>query len=83
MDCRGYSKRVVYINSKSITASLGVRLGRHCIQNDVSVAYISKKLGVSRMTVYNWFAGRSEPRDRYRLPIERILKQHAEENNKK
>lgn len=83
MDCRGYSKRVVDANSKSTSDSLGIRLGRHCIKNDIAVSYIAAKIGVSRMTIYNWFVGKSEPRDRYRLPIERLLKQHVEENKKK
>lgn len=78
MDYRGYSKRIVDANYKASTDSLGILLGRYCIQNDISASYIAGRFGVSRMTIYNWFTGKSEPRARYRTPIERYLREEAE-----
>jgi len=38
--------------------TLGNRLGRWCIYHDFSVVRVSKALGVTRQTVYNWFLGK-------------------------
>lgn len=38
--------------------SLGNQLGRWAIYHDFSVVRISKALGVTRQTVYNWFLGK-------------------------
>lgn len=38
--------------------SLGNQLGRWAIHHDFSVVRISKALGVTRQTVYNWFLGK-------------------------
>lgn len=51
----GYSLRIADLNKKADGALLGVKLGRVCIKNNVSVVEVSGVLGVSRQTVYNWF----------------------------
>jgi hypothetical protein len=38
--------------------SLGNQLGRWAIYHDFSVVRVSKALGVTRQTVYNWFLGK-------------------------
>ncbi len=67
----GYSQRLVEANRSADTTSLGVALGKLCIELGVSVNEVAGKLGVSRSTVYNWFWGSSIP-DRKRS--ERIAK---------
>jgi DNA-binding XRE family transcriptional regulator len=62
MDNRGYSKRVIDANKKASLDSLGVRLGRLCINEDISVAEVAEVLGVSRMTIYKWFTGHFTPK---------------------
>jgi DNA-binding XRE family transcriptional regulator len=57
----GYSKRVSNLNRQANRASLGVKLGRVCIKQDISVAEVATQLGVSRQTVYNWFVGTHVP----------------------
>lgn len=57
----GYSQRLVDANKKADASSLGVALGRLCIELGVSVNDVAKKLGVSRATVYNWFWGITTP----------------------
>jgi len=57
----GYSLRLVNLN-KAAGDSLGVRLGRTCIENNVPVAAVAEHLGVSRQTVYSWFIGAARPR---------------------
>jgi transcriptional regulator with XRE-family HTH domain len=58
---RGYSLRLRDLNMKADKRKLGVRLGRMCIEKDVSVLVVAKRMGVSRATVYNWFCGASSP----------------------
>ena len=38
--------------------SVGSQLGRWAIYHDFSVVRISRALGVTRQTVYNWFLGK-------------------------
>lgn len=57
----GYSLRIRDLNRAADVNSAGVMLGRVCIDKDVSVVAVSKALGVSRATVYNWFCGATVP----------------------
>jgi transcriptional regulator with XRE-family HTH domain len=57
----GYTTRLSSINKQASRASLGVKLGRVCIKQEIPVAEVSSQLGVSRQTVYNWFQGTHEP----------------------
>ena len=38
---------------------IGVQLGRVCINKDIPVSDVASFFGVSRMTVYSWFRGKS------------------------
>jgi len=57
----GYSTSIVSANKAASEESLGVQLGRVCIEHKVPVAVVSDRLCVSRQTVYNWFTGISMP----------------------
>ena len=57
----GYSQRLVDANKKADAKSLGVALGRLCIDLDISVGSVAERLEVSRATVYNWFWGATNP----------------------
>jgi hypothetical protein len=77
----GYSQRLVEANKKAdARKSLGVALGRICIDLGIPVNSVADKLGVSRATVYNWFWGVSFP-DRVRS--DRISKFLASVKNRK
>lgn len=70
----GYSLSLVEANKNaSVRGNIGVRLGRKCIKHGISVSEVAKKLGVSRMTVYHWFAGRYTPVDRYAKRVNELL----------
>ena len=56
----GYSQQLVKANKKADQTLLGVQLGRHCIKQDIPVAYVAESFGVSRTAVYAWFKGESE-----------------------
>ena len=53
----GYTARLIELNKRANISSLGVRLGRVCIKQDVPVSTVAEAMGVSRQTVYNWFTG--------------------------
>ena len=61
----GYSQRLAEANKKADASSLGVKLGRQCIKNGISVNTVAKHIGVSRSTVYNWFWGINSPREQH------------------
>ena len=71
MNLRGYSYQLVKANLSANPDLLGVQLGRYCITKDISVVDIAGKLGVSKMTVYHWFIGRSIP---HKARAEKITK---------
>jgi transposase len=58
----GYSARTIAMNKAADHRRLGVALGRAAIALGVSVSEISRLLGVSRQTVYNWFVGDYDPK---------------------
>jgi transcriptional regulator with XRE-family HTH domain len=57
----GYSQNLVAANKRLDAKSLGVALGRMCIEHGIPVSKVAEVLGVSRMAVYNWFLGASTP----------------------
>lgn len=70
----GYSQRIVALNKEADASSLGVALGRVCISTDYPVSDLAEKLGVSRTTVYKWFAGDCIPHSKYHAAINKLLK---------
>lgn len=48
-------------------------LGRKCIANNMEVIRVSEILGVSRMTIYNWFVGAHEPQAKHEVAINKLL----------
>jgi len=74
MSLRGYSLRLVRANQAADPNKIGVALGRYCISKDVSVAEIAHKFDVSRMAVYSWFTGVSEPHPSKAEEIAAMLK---------
>ena len=71
----GYSRRLIEVN-KLASDSLGVALGRLCIERDISVNHVSNDLGVSRATIYNWFWGLTIPAKKYEESIATFMRQH-------
>jgi len=69
----GYSQRLVDANKEADAKSLGVTLGRLCIKHGVPVSEVARYLHVSRMTVYNWFWGRSVPSNKHNDKIAEYL----------
>jgi hypothetical protein len=76
MSLRGYSFRLVKANQAADPKHIGVRLGRYCITNDIPVTTIAIKLGVTRMTIYNWFTGVGVPNKDKVRKIEKLLNKY-------
>ena len=56
---KGYSLLMADEIKSADTQLLGVQLGRVCINKDIPVSDVASFFGVSRMTVYSWFRGKS------------------------
>lgn len=39
------------------TSPLGMRLGKVCAEAELPAVYVAQVLGVTRMTIHNWFRG--------------------------
>jgi len=71
----GYSVKLVQLNKLADKKKLGVILGKECIRTSISVSQVAKIIGVSRMTVYNWFTGLHNPQEVYEPAIQGLLDQ--------
>jgi transcriptional regulator with XRE-family HTH domain len=60
-------------NKAADSKHIGVRLGRYCIAQDITVADIADRFEVSRMTIYNWFTGLAVPHKTMVEKIEKLL----------
>lgn len=65
----GYSRRLVDANNAASAESLGVVLGRICIERDLPVAEVAKAIEVSRATIYHWFGGKWSPSSKCKMKI--------------
>ena len=74
MSLRGYSYRLVKANKTADSKHIGVKLGKYCIANDITVIEIAKMFNVSRMTIYNWFIGETTPHKTAVTQIEKLIK---------
>jgi DNA-binding XRE family transcriptional regulator len=69
----GYSIGLMTANKQADIKSLGVALGRVCIQKGVSVREVADRFGVSRQAIYDWFKGDSVPDSSWNTQIERYI----------
>ena len=76
----GYSMSLAFANKKANVKNPGVALGRFCIDREIPVAKVAQSLGVSRMAVYNWFAGHAWPSREHIEAIERFIGRHKKRN---
>lgn len=54
---KGYSPKILEAVKNGDPDSFGVKFAKFCIAKKLSVDYVSKELGVTRMTLYRWFNG--------------------------
>jgi transposase len=72
----GYSQSLVEANKNADATSLGVALGRLCIERGIPVTEVAGVFKVSRATVYNWFWGQVTPNRSHNELIERFIARH-------
>jgi hypothetical protein len=72
----GYSARIVRLNKHANKSRLGVLLGRLCIALDIPASEVANILGVSKQTVYNWFVGTHDPKDKVEA-VTLYIKKHS------
>jgi DNA-binding transcriptional regulator YiaG len=72
----GYSARVVKLNKQASKSRLGVKLGRLCIALDIPTSEVAKAFGISKQTVYNWFMGTHDPKDKAEA-VAAYIKKHS------
>lgn len=70
---KGYSSKFIETVNASDNAQLGIRLGQLCIKNDIPVRDVSELLKVSRVTVYNWFSGKTKVKGDFKDKVEKII----------
>jgi hypothetical protein len=70
---QGYSLNLVSANKKANLKSVGVALGRFCIEREIPVITVADTFRVSRTAVYNWFSGLSVPSREHIEQIERFM----------
>jgi len=69
---RSYGQKFLLGLHKCEGDGLGVTLARSCVGANLPAKYVALALGVSRMTVYNWF--RNKPVcDKYKLRVEALI----------
>ena len=56
---KGYSLLMADEIKSADSQLLGVQLGRVCLNKDIPVSDVASFFGVSRMTVYSWFRGKT------------------------
>lgn len=69
----GYSIGLMTANKQASVKSLGVALGRVCIQKGISVREVADYFGMSRQAIYDWFKGDSVPDSSVHTRIERYI----------
>lgn len=58
---QGYTIKVADAIKNADGSLLGVKLGRVCLNRDISVQEAARTLDVTRQTIYQWFCGDTNP----------------------
>jgi hypothetical protein len=76
---RRYSDELVqYLNDPTVENTVGVRLGRLCVEAKIPAVYVAHATDVSRLAVHAWFRGGDIRRHNRRI-IE-ILIEHLQQD---
>jgi len=70
---KGYSLLMADEIKSADTQLLGVQLGRVCLNKDIPVSDVASFFGVSRMTVYSWFRGKSIVSGKHAEKMKKLL----------
>jgi hypothetical protein len=79
---RPYSEEFMRFINTTGSSSLGIRLGRACVRANLPLVYVARALGISKVTLFNWFRGRGmreSMRDRVEVFLE-VVERDLEAN---
>jgi hypothetical protein len=70
---RWYSEKFIQKVQGANQDKLGVRLGLACIRGEIPVNDVADFFKVSRVTIYNWFHGKTKVPTEHTEKIEKLL----------
>jgi hypothetical protein len=70
---RGYTTRFKRTVESADQTKLGVQLAKVCIQNDIPAIDVAEFMGVTKMTVYHWFKGKTNVLGPHKEKVEKLI----------
>lgn len=70
---RGYAALFAQRVLGAAGTSVGVQLGKLCVEHNIPVAWVAGQTGASRQTVYKWFLGEGSPQADRLVKVEKLL----------
>ena len=70
---RGYSTLFIRKVEEADQGDLVIQFASACIDRELPIAEIARRMEVTRATVYNWFTGKSSPRAHQQEKIRKTL----------
>jgi hypothetical protein len=59
---RGYSTLFIRKVEEADQGDLVIQYANACVERNLPITEVARRMGVTRATIYNWFTGRSSPR---------------------
>jgi predicted transcriptional regulator len=69
----GYSTLTAREIKEANQSLLGVKLGMLCLDRDIPVTDVAEFFGVSRVTVYSWFRGKTVVSGKYADKMQKLI----------
>ena len=69
----GYSTLTAREIKEANQTLLGVKLGMLCLDRDIPVTDVAEFFGVSRVTVYSWFRGKTVVSGKYADKMQKLI----------
>jgi predicted transcriptional regulator len=69
----GYSTLTAREIKEANQTLLGVKLGMICLDRDIPVTDVAEFFGVSRVTVYSWFRGKTVVSGKYADKMQKLI----------
>ena len=70
---RGYSPAIVAAVKNASLDSVGVELGKLCVDKNIPVTDVASFFGVSRQAVYLWFKGLTKPASKHQEKMAKLV----------
>lgn len=74
---KGYSTLTVQQINEANELWIGVKLAKICVARDIPVSDIAEHFGVSRVTVYSWFRGKTIVSGKHAEKMKTLIKKLA------